>query len=52
MMEGFDAKRVKKLLNLPCSEDVVMVIAVGKSTENGTWAPPFRIPKELVVHKF
>jgi nitroreductase len=52
MMEGFDAKRVKKLLNLPCSEDVVMVIAVGKSTEKGTWAPPFRIPKELVVHKF
>jgi nitroreductase len=52
MMEGFDFVRVKKLLKLGNTEDIVMVIAVGKSTENGTWGPAFRIPKELVIHKF
>jgi len=52
MMEGFDASRVRTVLNLKRSEDIVMVIAVGKATDQGTWAPPFRIPKNLVIHKF
>jgi len=52
MMEGFDGPKVKRTLKLSRSEDVVMVIGVGKATEQGTWAPPFRIPKELVIHKF
>ncbi len=51
MMEGFDAGRVRKALKLKGSEEIVMVIAVGKATDQGTWAPPFRIPKELVIHK-
>jgi len=51
MMEGFDEKRVRKLLKLNCYERVVMVIGVGKGSERGTWGPPFRIPKDLVVHK-
>lgn len=51
MMEGFDECRVKKLLGLHGKDRVVMVIAVGKASERGTWGPPFRIPNELVIHK-
>lgn len=51
MMEGFDEVRVRDVLKLSCRERVVMVIAVGKAATPGTWGPPFRIPRELVVHK-
>lgn len=51
MMEGFDECRVKKLLQLPLSARVVMVLAVGYGDlEKGTWGPRFRLPKEKVVH--
>ncbi|MEY4631119.1 MAG: hypothetical protein RIQ81_1239 [Pseudomonadota bacterium] len=51
MMEGFDEPRVRKAIGIRCDERVVMVIAVGKSAPRGTWAPPFRIPDNLVIHK-
>lgn len=51
MMEGFDSVRVKSLLDLKCSAQVVMVIAVGEPAEAGTWGPQFRIPSNLVIHK-
>lgn len=53
MMEGFDEKFVKKILQLKCSDKVVMVISVGKELEDGkgTWGPRYRIPSELVVHE-
>lgn len=51
MMEGFDEVRLKKVFKLSCFESVAMVIAVGESTENGTWGPQFRLPKDLVVHR-
>lgn len=50
MMEGFDKVRMRKLLKLPCSTRIVMVIAVGKESPRGTWGPQFRLPKEEVVH--
>ncbi len=49
MMEGFDECRVKKMLKLNSSERVVMVIAIGKAADNGTWGPQFRIPSNLVI---
>jgi len=49
MMEGFDENKVRKLLNLKCTSRVVMVIAVGKEAERGTWGPQFRLPIEAVV---
>ncbi|MFZ3229373.1 MAG: nitroreductase family protein [Pseudobdellovibrio sp.] len=49
MMEGFDESRVKSLLNLKSSERVVMVIAVGKEADHGTWGPRFRIERSEVV---
>jgi nitroreductase len=50
-MEGFDAVRVKKALNLPSGAEINMIIAVGKGTEEGVWGPRFRLPYEDVVFK-
>jgi nitroreductase len=52
MMEGFDEYRVRKVLSLSFQYRVVMVIAVGKSTEQGTWGPQMRLPYEIVVHEY
>ena len=48
-MEGFDAKRVKKALNLPRGAEINMIIAVGKGTPEGTWGPRNRVPYNEVV---
>lgn len=48
-MEGFDAKRIKKALRLPCGAEINMVIGVGKGTSEGVWGPRGRIPYEEVV---
>ena len=48
-MEGFDAKRVKKALNLPCGAEINMIIAVGKATNEGIWGPRNRVPYNEVV---
>lgn len=48
-MEGFDEKRVKKALNLPCGAEINMIVSVGKGTEAGVWGPRYRVPKEEVV---
>ena len=50
-MEGFDEKRVKKILNLPKGAEINMIIAVGKGTEKGIWGPRFRVPNEQVIFK-
>jgi nitroreductase len=48
-MEGFDEVRVKKLLKLPASAEINMIISVGKGTEVGIWGPRFRVPFDEVV---
>ncbi|HAL95559.1 MAG TPA: nitroreductase family protein, partial [Chitinophagaceae bacterium] len=48
-MEGFDAKRVKKALQLPWGAEINMIIGVGKGTPEGVWGPRFRVPYEEVV---
>jgi nitroreductase len=50
-MEGFDEKRVKRLLNLPHAAEINMIISVGKGTEAGIWGPRFRLPNEEVFFK-
>lgn len=50
-MEGFDEKRVKKLLGLGFNAQVVMVIAVGEQDPGGRVIPQFRVPAELVIKK-
>lgn len=51
MMEGFDERRVKKLLKMKWNERVVMVIGCGEETERGTWGPRMRLPLESMVRK-
>jgi len=48
-MEGFDAVRVKKALNLPEMAEINMIISVGKGTEAGIWGERHRVPFEEVV---
>lgn len=48
-MEGFDSKRVKKLLDLKCGDDVVMVISAGKRASNGVYGPRVRFPSQQFI---
>ena len=48
-MEGFDEKRVKKILNLNNKSHVVMVLAVGKADPKGVYGERFRVNKDLII---
>jgi nitroreductase len=50
-MEGFDSLRVKKILKLPNSSEINMIIACGVRDENGIYGKRFRVPLEEVYHK-
>lgn len=51
-MEGFDSKRVKKLLNLPPQAEICMIIGCGKGLPEGIYGKRFRVGfEELVVKK-
>lgn len=50
-MEGFDEKRVKKLLNLPSDASVVMVISAGKRAHNGLYGPRLRFDSSEFIKK-
>jgi len=48
-MEGFDEKRVKKILNLGKNTHVVMVFGVGRADPDGVYGDRFRIDDDLVI---
>lgn len=48
-MEGYDSKRVKKILGLGCESEIVMVISAGKRDKRGVYGPRIRMPKEQFV---
>lgn len=48
-LEGYDSKRIKKLLNLPKNAEINMVVAVGKGADNGIWYPRKRYDYNEVV---
>lgn len=50
-MEGFDSLRVKKILHLPTSSEINMIIACGIREEQGVYGERFRIPFEEVYFK-
>ncbi len=43
-MEGSDTLRVKKILNLPSSAEITMVIGCGVRDNKGIYGPRFRVP--------
>lgn len=51
-MEGYDSKRLKRLLGLKKSEIPVMIIAVGKADDKGLYGPQLRIPIDLSLKKY
>ena len=51
-MEGFDSVRVKKILNLPSSAEINMIIGRGIRSEKGVYSEQFRVPfKEVYFEK-
>ena len=49
-MEGFDSSRLKRLLKLPYGAEISMIIACGIRSDDGIFAPQFRVPFEEVYH--
>jgi nitroreductase len=45
-MEGFDSKRVKKILGLGCGAEVCMIVSVGKRGKGGVYGPRMRLPRQ------
>lgn len=50
-MEGFDSLRIKKILHLPASSEINMIIACGIREEQGVYGERYRIPFEEVYFK-
>ena len=51
-MEGFDSVRVKKILNLPGSAEINMIIGCGIRSKKGVYSEQFRVPfKEVYFEK-
>lgn len=48
-MEGFDEKRVKKILKLNWKSRVVMIFGIGKADDHGIYGERFRVNKELII---
>ncbi len=48
-MEGFDSKRVKKLLNLNSSSEISMIIGCGRGLPEGIYGERFRIPSDQLI---
>ena len=50
-MEGFDSLRIKKILHLPDSAEINMLIGCGIREEIGVYGERFRVPFEEVYFK-
>ncbi len=48
-MEGMDSLKIKKLLYLPKSAEISMVIGIGKRAENGVYGKRFRINSDRFI---
>lgn len=50
-MEGFDSLRIKKILHLPASAEINMILGCGIRATNGIYGERFRIPFEEIYFK-
>jgi nitroreductase len=48
-MEGFDSKRVKKLLNLTSGSEICMIIGCGPGLPGGVYGERFRVESEKLI---
>jgi nitroreductase len=50
-MEGFDSKKLKRILQLPYGAEINMIVGCGIRAENGVWGDRMRLPFEEVYRK-
>jgi nitroreductase len=50
-MEGFDSRKVKRILKLPLGAEINMVISCGIRDERGVWGERMRIPFDEVYQR-
>ncbi len=50
-MEGIDSARIRRLLGLPRSASIAMVISAGKRAPNGVYGPQIRFDRSLFIHE-
>lgn len=50
-MEGFDGRKVKSILKLPCGAEINMIISCGIRDEKGVWGDRMRIPFNEVYQR-
>ena len=50
-MEGFDSRKVKRILNLPLGAEINMVVSCGIREERGVWGDRMRVPFDEVYRK-
>jgi len=50
-MEGFDSRKVKRILDLPWGAEINMVVSCGIREERGVWGDRMRVPFDDVYHK-
>jgi nitroreductase len=50
-MEGFDSKKVKRILNLPLGAEINMVVSCGIRENRGVWGDRMRVPFDEVYRK-
>lgn len=50
-MEGFDSLKVKRILNLPATSEINMIISCGIRADDGIYGDRFRIPFKEVYKK-
>lgn len=48
-MEGFDSKRVKKLLDLPSGAEICMIVGCGKGLPEGIYGERFRVGSDQLI---
>lgn len=49
-MEGFDSRKVKRILNLPNGAEINMIISCGIRSETGVWGDRMRVPFDEVYY--
>jgi len=50
-MEGFDSRKVKRILHLPLGAEINMIVSCGIREERGVWGDRMRIPFNEVYQK-
>ena len=50
-MEGFDSRRVKRILKLPKGAEINMIISCGIRDEQGVWGERMRLPFNEIYYK-